>query len=217
MPSPKLRLIAPLLSTILSVAIAARSLAERPTAPQLLPQATLAVIRIADMPQLADRFRETAMGKVFQDPQMKPLVSRLYGAARDAFGKNGQRIGLPLDQLLAVPEGEICIAFVAPADQEPGVVGVIDTKDKVTEARKLIPAVEEVARRIGERLGAGSMRLLIEERDGTFIATTTKQLMETLLANLDGLGLEKTLADNDKYNAVINRCLAGGDQPQISW
>lgn len=182
-----------------------------------MPHSTLAAVRIADLPQLTERFRETATGKVFQDPQMKPLVSRLFGIAQENFGKNEQRIGLPLDQLLSVPQGEICIAFVAPGEDEPGVVVIIDTKDKVAQARKLIPAAEELARRIAGLLGAPGVRLLIEERDGTFIATTTKQLMDTVLANLNGAPLEKTLADNDEYTAVISRCLAGGDRPQIEW
>ena len=99
------------------------------------------------------------------------------------------------------------IPEIGPCVSTPGMVIIIDTKDKVEQARKLIPAAEEFARRIAGRLGV-SVRLLIEERDGTFIATTTKELMDTVLGNLGGAALEKTLADSDKYNAVISRCLA---------
>src|SRR3954447_21291790 len=208
------RVSAPLLSLAVLLAIASDCLAQRPSGPEILPHSTLAMIRVVDVPQLVERFRETATGKIFQDPQMKPLVSRIYGAVQDPFGKNEERVGLPLNQLLSVPQGEICVAFVAPADQEPGMVIVIDTKDKVEHARKLIPAAEEFAGRIAGRLGV-SVRLLIEARDGPFIVTTTKELMEAVLASLGGAALEKTLADNAKYNAVISRCLAGGDQPQI--
>jgi len=217
MPWSIRRLLTPLLSAALLLAVTANSFAQRPSGPELLPHSTLAMIRIADVPQLAERFQQIALGKVFQDPQMQPLVSRLYGAAQDAFGKNAERLGLPLDQLLSVPQGEICVAFVAPADQDAGVVILIDSKDKVDRARKLIPTLQEAVRRIAERLGSQSTRLGVEERDGTLIGTTTKELMDTVLANFGGAPLEKTLADNDKYNAVINRCLAGGDQPQISW
>ena len=40
--------------------------------------------------------------------------------------------------------------------------------------------------------------------------------METVLANLKGAGLERTLAETDKFTTVMNRCSAD-DQPHIAW
>jgi hypothetical protein len=208
--------------------------AQRPTAPQLLPHHTLAVARIPDMPLVVERFQETALGRIGQDPRMKPLVAQLFRSAQDAFKQIEDRVGLPLDQLLKIPQGEVCVAFVASPDfeQEPGVVVIIDTKDQVAQARKLLSAAEEIAKRNGggrstDRIGdeevnvftgIGDRRVLSIERDGTFVFATTKPIMETVVANLNGTGLEKTLADNDKYTTVINRCLAGeGLPPHVEW
>ncbi|HMC12030.1 MAG TPA: hypothetical protein VKH44_12100, partial [Pirellulaceae bacterium] len=117
-------------------------------------------------------------------------------------------------------------------EQEAGFVVVIDTKDEAVQARKLLAAAEEIARRRGgnrsvEKLGDQEVsvfsglapaRVLAIERDGTFVFATNKPLMQAVLANFDGAGVEKTLADYDKYNTVMNRCLDQGDeQPQISW
>src|SRR5205085_9403144 len=61
-------------------------------------------------------------------------------------------------------------------------------------------------------------RLYCIERDGTFVIATSKPIMETVVANLGGAGLEKSLADVEKYNTTMNRCFGQGDeQPQISW
>src|SRR5262249_32764089 len=117
-------------------------------------------------------------------------------------------------------------------EEQPGFVAVIDTKDEVIQARKLLAAAEEAARRNGggrsaEKFGdedvtvftgLGSAKVYSIERDGTVVFATTNELIGTVLANLNGGGVQKTLADNDKYNTVMSRCVGAGDgQPQISW
>jgi len=214
--------------------LVSNALAQRPTAPQLLPKYTLAAVRIADLPVLVSRFQQTALGQIGQDARMKPLVGQLFQAAQDAFKQVEQQVGLPLDQLLKIPQGEVCVGFVASEnfEQEAGFVVVIDTKDQAVQARKLLAAAEEIARKNGgnrgtDRFGGeevdvwtgfGPGRVFSIERDGTFVFATTKPLMESVIANFNGTGVERTLADYDKYNTVMDRCLGQGDeQPQISW
>src|SRR5262249_3177916 len=123
--------------------------AQRPAAPRLLPDTTLAMARIADVPQLGDRFRETAGGRIAQDPQMKPLVGQLYKSLQDAFKRIEERVGLPLDQVLRVPQGEICVAFVALPEQSPGVIAFLDVKDELAKARTLLAKGEDFLRETG--------------------------------------------------------------------
>src|SRR5262249_28040530 len=132
---------------LLGAALPLAAHAQRPTAPQILPPYTLGLVRIPDAPLLAERFRDTSLGRVFQDPQMKPLVGQLYRTAQEAFKQVEQAIGVPLDQLLKIPQGEICVAFIAAEDfeQEPGFVVLIDTKDEAVQARKLLQAAETIA------------------------------------------------------------------------
>jgi hypothetical protein len=222
------------LPTILLLAGAFPALAQRPTAIEIMPHSTLAVVRIADLPLMAERFKQTALGRVAQDSRMKPLVGDLYKAAQDAFKQIEGQVGLPLDQLLKIPQGEVAVGFVATTDfeQEPGFIALIDTKDQATQARKLLIAAEQIAQRNGgthttEKFGAeevdvytgfGKARIFSIERDGAFIFATNKELMTTVLANLNGGGVEKTLADNDKYSTLISRCSTSGEEPpQISW
>src|SRR5262245_32624707 len=212
-------------------ACAAEAFAQRPTGPQILPHYTLAAIRIANVPQLAERFQQTAIGRVSQDPQMKPLVGQAFKAVQDAYKQIEANIGLPLDQLLKIPQGEVCVGFVATPDfeQDPGLVIIIDTKD---QSWKLLAAAEGLAQRRGGKrtaervagedvtvfIGLPGSRLYFIERDGMVVIATAKPIMEMVIANLSGAGVEKTLADTEKYNTVINRCFGQGDEPpQISW
>src|SRR3954471_10665799 len=147
----------------MTLAFAQSANAQRPTAPQILPNYTLAVVRIADVPLLSERFQQTAMGRVGQDPQMQPLVGQVYKAAQDAFKPIENAVGLPLSQLLKLPQGEVCAAFVGPPDldQSPGFVLVVDTKDEVAQGHKLLTAVEQIAFRNGG--SRGSEKLAGEE------------------------------------------------------
>jgi hypothetical protein len=228
------RIICALTALCMTLAFAQPANAQRPTAPQILPHYTLAVARIADVPLLAERFQQTALGRVGQDPQMQPLVGQVFKAAQDAFKPIEQAVGLPLDQLLKLPQGEVCLAFVGPPDldQKPGFVLLVDTKDEVAQAHKLLTAVEQMAVRNGGSRGSEKLageevmvfsglppgRIYCIERDGTFVFATTKPIMESVVANLTGAGLERPLADVERYNTTMNRCIGQGDEPaQISW
>jgi hypothetical protein len=181
--------------------------AQRPMGPELLPASTVAMFQIPDLALLTQRFRETALGKIGQDPEMKPLLGKIYGASQQAFSRQGDKVNLTLDELLSIPQGEMCFGFVASPEQEPGFIFIVDAKDKAEHFRKLIPALEFVTRKIGENPSLGWDRLHIEERDGLFIMSPLKTLLEQAIA--------KTLAETDKYSAIINRCVEGGDQPHV--
>jgi hypothetical protein len=216
------------------VLLARPAAAQRPSATQVMPYYTLGVVRIADAPLLAERFRDTSIGRIAQDPQMKPLVGQLFHSVQEAFKQVEGQIGLSLDQILKLPQGEVCVGFVAHPDfeQEPGFIAVFDAKDGAAQARMLLDrAAEFLASRGGargtEQIGRETVdvytsarpgRLFSVERDGVFYFATSKPLMETVLANLSGMGVEKTLAENDKYITVMNRCLtAGEEQPHVTW
>lgn len=206
----------------------------RPTAPELLPTDTLALVRIPDMPLLVERFKRTALGQIGQDPRMQPLVAKLFAAALEAFQQVEDEVGLPLEQILQLPQGEVCVAFVAAPDleQEAGLALIIDTKDHVANARKLMATAEEMAVRNGggkshERIGDDEItvftglapqRVFAFEREGTFVFCSSRPLMETVLVNWAGNGIEKTLAENDNYNTLLNRCRGAGEEtPQVVW
>jgi hypothetical protein len=219
---------------LLGVANPTSGWAQRLSAPDLLPKSTLALVRVPDAPVLAQRFRETSLGRVLDDRQMQPLVGQLYRSAQEAYQRVEQVLGVPLDQLLKIPQGEICVAFVAPEDfeQEVGFVLLIDTKGEVTQARKLLQAAEQLAAKSGgtrvtEKFGEqeinvftniGKLRVYQIEQDGTFIFATTRPIIETIVANLNGAGLERTLGDSEKFATLMNRCIGAGEGgPHFAW
>ena len=95
--------------------------AQRPPAAKLLPYETLAYISVGNAAEFKTRLQETSIARIGKDDQLRPFIKHLYGSANEAFSQVKDRVGGSLDELLQIPRGEICLAFVAsqPTDSAP--------------------------------------------------------------------------------------------------
>lgn len=90
-----------------------------PVAPRLLPERTLAYLRLDDAEQLRGDFGRSSLGQMLQDPEMQPFATDVYALAAALFARIGDRIGITLDELVAIPHGQVAIALLAPGGDEP--------------------------------------------------------------------------------------------------
>ena len=81
-----------------------------PGAPRLLPKDTLAYIRIDNVDDMRADMADSSMGRMMNDPKLKPFVSEVYTTLSGLFEQFGARIGLSLDELLAIPTGQVAAA-----------------------------------------------------------------------------------------------------------
>ncbi len=210
--------------------------AERPSAAKLLPEGTLALVRVADSRELVKRFNDTAMGRIGQDDQIRPLVGELYGTLGQAFAQIEDEVGLPLEKILVLPQGEMCFAVTAPPSGPPALFLMIEAGDQMPSINKLLDKVAERAAEQGiekttEIIGEVKLttfkfgrrdreQMIYFEKDGVLVAATDLDLLKHVLLAWDGkLPVDqKTLADDQKFTTVMNRCLgAKDDPPQFSW
>ncbi len=212
--------------------LAGRASAQRPPAPRLLPDTTVALLSIADAPEMAQRFMNTAMGRMSRDPQMKPLVGHLYGSLTEAVAGVQDQIGLSLPELLDIPQGEIALAVVAPEDVRPAIVLLLDVGNQLPKARKLLDRLttrlEESGSRRSEQTVAGTKLITYEgggagrriihfEKDATIVVGSDPQVLLQLLAVWNG-AKGNTIADNPDFAAVMRRCRgAGNEKPQLTF
>ena len=82
-----------------------------PGAPRLLPQDTLAYIRLDDAEDLRDDLKDSSIGQMLNDPKLRPFADDLYGTAKDLFDLISENVGVSLDELLAIPHGQVAIAI----------------------------------------------------------------------------------------------------------
>lgn len=209
--------------------------AERPTAPYLLPEDTLVYLRVGSVPELVEGFQDTSLGKITNDPQVKPLLSDLYKSAVEAFERIEDRVGIPLDELLAIPQGELSIAVVAPEEGRPEVIALIEVGDRLPAAEVLIERAEEALTKQGgerstEKVGETELviyqfpgerqrRLVRFERDGVILLTSSQDLAKQLVAVWDGKAEDfRTLADNRRFTTIMKRSVGFQDErPQVTF
>ncbi|MBP90853.1 MAG: hypothetical protein CMJ64_29775 [Planctomycetaceae bacterium] len=194
----------------------------------------MAYVRVSSVPELVKQFRDTAMGKITADPQVRPLLSDLYASGLAAFEQIQDRVGIPLDELLAIPQGELCVALVAPEDGRPEVMALLEVGDHLPAAELIIERAEEaLAAQGGERSsemigdtelviyqfpGDRQRRLVRFERDGSIVISSDESLVKQLLSVWDAKEEVRTLADNRRFTTIMKRSVGSRDeQPQITW
>ncbi len=118
-----------------------------PGAPRLLPEKTLAYLRIENVTEFREELATSATGRMLADPKLKPIASEVYVAASDLFEQLGRQLGLSLDDLLAIPTGQLAVALF-PVDGD-GVAAVKVTVDEPQSGPK-----DESPEAIRKRLGA---------------------------------------------------------------
>ena len=206
--------------------------AERPVAPKLLPEGTLAYVRITDTQDMVAKFRETATGRMFQDENIAPLVRQLYGSVEEQWKQIEERVGLPLNDLLKIPQGEVCFAVVPMGEGAPAILFIVDVKDQILSVNKLLEKGEALLTenggtktsevisdvKVNVYTGAGGNSAIQFEKDGTMVLATNKDLVKPLLTAWGGDTAEKCLADNVKFNSIMSRCSGSKDErPQVTW
>ena len=67
-----------------------------------------------DVEELRDRWNETQIGRMVNDPVMKPFVDDLRDQIKDKMSSTRVRLGLTLDDLKGIYGGELCIAMLQP-------------------------------------------------------------------------------------------------------
>src|SRR5688500_11826984 len=93
------------LLSVVVVSLWRPAFAERPRASEILPKDTVAYISIDDTEDLKTRFMQTAAGQMSQDPQLRPLVDKLYGVVLNALSGVEERVGVSAAEIAAIPRG----------------------------------------------------------------------------------------------------------------
>lgn len=231
--SPRLVSLTALL-VVLSLGFSPYVQAQRPAAPQLLPSDTVGYVRIHNVQEMIEKFQETSVGRLANDDQIAPLLQDLYGSAAEAFTRVQERVGSSLDELLAIPQGELCVAFVAPRDRDPGIVVLMDIDSEGGGAKKLIETLEgellanarrsseevgEVEITIFEGLGDENRTAAYFFREDTLCLSSDVQILRDMLSVWDGETTDlRTLADNRKFTTIMKKSAGTkGERPQLAW
>ncbi len=107
-----------------------------PGAPHLLPEGTYAYARLDNADELRVDLKESSIGKMLNDPKLKPFASDLYSTLHELFEQISDQVGVSLDELLSIPSGQVAAAFIPGKmpDDEDSRQAEEDEKDESPEA-----------------------------------------------------------------------------------
>ncbi|UUO04475.1 DUF3352 domain-containing protein [Blastopirellula sp. J2-11] len=204
--------------------------AARPAASDILPDNTVVYARLSDIPEVKEKFGQTSIGKMLNDPQMQPFVAGVWQAVTESVAQVEDRVGIRLDEVLSIPQGEVAFAL---APQESGPMAfmlLIDLGDNPAAARKAMDTVEELATGDGATLDTATYKgktiniirgrrgpLAYCEQDETLLLSNRTEALEDLIENWDGLR-ENPLSQSQKFVTIMSNSRGANDEPpQLVW
>ena len=216
-----------------SSAASAQAPADQLTAPQLLPVETFAYARVSDVAELREKFGETSMGQMLSDPQISPFFQDLYGSMLEQAEGVKEEVGMSVDELLRIPQGEVAVGFV-PTKEMPTLVLIIDAGERIKDvqflidramkerseggaaAREKIDRLELVNLEPGNQPGQQPCYLIADDKFVmTFDFELLRMLAKVYLRQVEGY---KSLADRSEFTDILSRCVGdAGEPPQVSF
>ena len=134
---------------------------DRVPSESLLPASTTAWVSIPDVKTMAEQFRQTNIGRLSKDPDMKPFIDSLTEQFRNWANKKNLRLGLTIDDISELNPGEIAVAGILPPDGgdegEPlgrrshGIVILVDVDRSTEKAQELVNSVNQKMKKAGAK------------------------------------------------------------------
>ncbi|EMI21439.1 putative secreted protein [Rhodopirellula maiorica SM1] len=119
----------------------AKEESEVPGAPHLLPDDTLLYVRVDNADEFRQSLRDSSIGRMLADPKLKPFAGDMYSTAAELFDRISSEVGVSLDELLAIPSGQVSAAMI------PGNLPETDA-DAADQDQKQDESPEAIRRRI---------------------------------------------------------------------
>ena len=206
---------------------------DRPRAPRLLPETTVAYLCIDDAQELVEQFGSTALGRVYRDPQVQPFVEHLYASVTEAFSGIADELGMSLSELSAIPQGEICLALVPGEEGPPALLALVEVRQQLAKARRLVAHVQAKMEERGDLMtnetwqdteltvlqptAEPNRQVVFFEKDETIAVTTDLGLAKQLLSAWRGTEAS-TLGERPEFTAIMERCSGtDDDRPQLTY
>lgn len=229
---------------LLTVAFCLSSVAEKASAvlpsEQLLPPTTKGYVSVPDVDLVRERFDKMQLGKLANDPVIKPFVEDLRVQLEAKLGQTGVRLNIKLEDLEDVYGGEVALATIQPKGDENlhAIALLVDITGKAQQTKQLILDIDKQLREQGsersiEKVEETSVitytlpkdpgetegrKAIYFTHDSVLVATDNADAAQEILARLQGEDLE-SLADVEGFVETMARCqkAAEGRTAHIRW
>lgn len=129
-------------SLLASLCIVINGLAAIPAPDKLLPEDTLVLLTAPNFAKLAEVGKSLPASQCWNDPSMKPFREKFLAKWNEEMVKPLEReLGIKLDDYRSLLQGQVTLAITqngwqGQKDQEPGLLLLVDAKDKSAQLKK---------------------------------------------------------------------------------
>ena len=129
-----------LLLLLAACAVALNLRAAVPPAEKLLPEDTLVMFCIPDVAKAREVYSASPQGRFWSDPAMKAFKDKFTDKVKSVYlAPIEHDLGVHLEDYTALPQGQLTLAIVQNGglgeSQEPGLLLLLDTKDKSSQLK----------------------------------------------------------------------------------
>lgn len=112
-------------------------------AAQLLPAHTRGYLSIPNIDGMLEAWSQTDLGRLADDPAMRPFLDDLVPRFRDQLSETNLRFGLTWEDLRNIAAGEVCVAALEPAGPNTHALALlVDIGPRTKEAGQLLKTVQ---------------------------------------------------------------------------
>ncbi|WP_299468961.1 hypothetical protein [uncultured Gimesia sp.] len=211
-------------------------------AAQRIPADTLLYFSIPDVETLGDKWSQCSMGQMTHDPAFADMKKDLVKLIEKFSEKFEAETKLGLSNVMSIPSGEICFAFVKSEEGKFGGLAFMEYGESGEILEKILGRAAEGLDKEGAQRAIRSVegtkitvysfekegdeedpvKVPLEKKfayflkDKTFVASNDEKILESVLAKWDGQG-QDTLASKKEFQYIINKCLEPSAPAVSQW
>ena len=199
---------------------------------QILPKDTYFYMSMPSVEGFKESFEKSSGGRLFADPALEEFKAEVTNAMssemQDSLSKVHDALGLTVDELMAIPTGEVTLAVSKASSNKMGLILFMDYGSHESEVQGLLEKASAALNNVDELEAANvehdgteltmytvtsdvaKQTPLAKEfgwflKDERLVVSNSSALLKLTLDNWAG-GSEKTLKNNSVYAYIMEKC-----------
>ena len=195
----------------------------RPSTQELLPETTVAFVQVNDFRDLMEKFRETGFGQLLQEEGVASLMRGLWEESELAYQAIKDDVGVSLEEIQALPAGELTFAVIAPRRKKPEYMMILELDEESESLDRLLDRGRELFQKEGgkevieqqnddgiklESFNVKGQDVKLFRLGGLVVGSTSEAELDAFVARWAGREVKKVrpLSVNRKFVTIMNRC-----------
>lgn len=104
----------------------------------LLPKTTVGIASTTNFDTLEQQWKKTQIAQLLADPVMQPFEKDLRQQIQDRWSAARERLGLSLEDMQGVPNGEVALAIIQPKPGEAAMAMLMDVTGHLPQAQAML-------------------------------------------------------------------------------